>query len=392
MNTQRPRLRKRPRRYYDALGFVLVCSSCSGYSAPKAWSAAPSFVITGGPCSGKTTAIAALPSEVAGWDLLKVPEAATLYFERGGHFPFATPPDASGVHSPADRNLLWEGWLVELKLSLENHAQSAAAADKSHRTALLCDRGIFDSRAYLPSDDEWRQLLSLGGWSEAELLSRYCGVALLDVAPSALYNLGNEARHESYSEALFRGDETWDAWCNAMLRVDRRKQRLDSELVVNSPSFSAGGAPSLRSPVRIANMGADGSDFKSKVSALQDFVTERLESLTAAASSQRRRRSGSGTASSTAGGGGGDRSSRWTMPIDFLVEQADLVATAPDLSAVYPKSVALLRDLQVARKGDSLRRRWLQEGSTRKKPEPISISTPSPVSPPPPPLQKQAPP
>ena len=178
--------------------------------------------------------------------MLKVPEAATLYFERGGRFPFATPPDVSEFFGAGDRNLLWESWLVELKLSLENHAQSAAA--RSGAVALLCDRGIFDSRAYLASDDEWRRLLRLGGWGEAELLSRYCGVACLDVAPSSYYNLGNEARHESYAEALFRGDATWDAWCNAVVRVDSRA-RPAQQLVVPAPP-----PPSpvpLRVPVRV---------------------------------------------------------------------------------------------------------------------------------------------
>ena len=138
--------------HFYFLVFILALSSVAGWQGP-----APTFVVTGGPCSGKTTAIDKLPAELSGWDLLKVPEAATLYFERGGRFPFATPPDVSEFFGAGDRNLLWESWLVELKLSLENHAQSAAARSGGRKTALLCDRGIFDSRAYLASDDEWRR-------------------------------------------------------------------------------------------------------------------------------------------------------------------------------------------------------------------------------------------
>ena len=50
--------------------FLLLLAQTSGY--------APSIVITGGPCSGKTSAIESLPSSIAGFEIIKVPEAATL--------------------------------------------------------------------------------------------------------------------------------------------------------------------------------------------------------------------------------------------------------------------------------------------------------------------------
>ena len=153
-------------------------------TAPSGPPFRPSFVVTGGPCSGKTTAIKALPPVLEGHQLIKVPEAATLYFERGGALPFGTAADASGTYSPAARNLLWEAWLVELKISLENSAHAAGAAllrESGVASAVVCDRGIFDSRAYLVDDAEWAELLRLGRWDEADLLARYDGVACLDV-------------------------------------------------------------------------------------------------------------------------------------------------------------------------------------------------------------------
>ena len=355
--------------------FLLLLAQTSGY--------APSIVITGGPCSGKTSAIESLPSSIAGFEIIKVPEAATLYFERGGRFPFGTPADSSGRFSPLDRNLLWESWLVELKISLENHAHFAAAAKakqadvtNGYGAALICDRGIFDSRAYMASDDDWRKLLHMGGWSEAELLSRYAngGVACLDVAPRQLYNLGNEARHESYTEALFRGDETWDAWSNVVLRVDSRRKRLSSELVVtNRNHFGDSGSSSsddiagtkeqhlsstsLCSPVRIPNMG---SDFQAKTDSLRTFIENRLEGLAVTA---KRQRSGAssldGKQREAPSSSASNFPSLLAMPIEFLVEQADTIATETDLGKVYQQSVTLLRDVQIARRGDSARRRFL---------------------------------
>jgi hypothetical protein len=159
---------------------------------------------------------------------VKVPEAATLYFQRGGALPFGKPLDESGLYTASDRNLLWEAWLVELKISLENHAHAAAAAateDASNPpSALICDRGIFDSRAYMNTDEEWDQLLAIGGWEEGELLGRYSGVVALEVAPETSYNGGNQARLESYEEALEIHKRTVKAWARASSRESTRSR------------------------------------------------------------------------------------------------------------------------------------------------------------------------
>jgi hypothetical protein len=342
---------------------------------------------------------------------LKVPEAATLYFERGGSLPFGTDADLSGEYSPLDRNLLWEAWLIELKISLENAAHAASAArvttvlegDSAASLppcAVVCDRGILDSRAYLSSDAEWEQLLGLAGWDEAELLSRYKGVVCLAVAPEEYYNLGNEARHESFEVAQQRHGATWAAWRNAAERCDARAARqhaddfaaeFDLSGTSRASSSNGGGRHRAPSPVLVANpqdnFGAataysseEGLDemtspFEAKSAALRSCVESTLleHSLSEAASNSRgsifgsgRRHLSSSSSSSSSG--------HWSMPIDFIVAQAHAVATSPHLgshsgssisSSVYARSVALLRGVQSARRGDPEQRKVLAAAQQR---------------------------
>jgi thymidylate kinase len=145
------------------------------------------FSITGGPCAGKTTAMSHLlerQSELfPDYKVTVVPEAATLYHQYGARLPFGTAPSTCGNWSPEQRNLLWEALLCELKRTLE--AETTNAAIKEERpSVVLCDRGIFDSRAYLPGVQEWNDMLELAGWNEANLVSRYDHVFHLAMCPA----------------------------------------------------------------------------------------------------------------------------------------------------------------------------------------------------------------
>lgn len=135
-----------------------------------------SFAITGGPCAGKTTAMSHLLNKQSelfpDYKVTVVPEAATLYHQYGARLPFGTAPSSCGKWSAEQRNLLWEALLCELKRTLE--AETTNAAIKEERPCVvLCDRGIFDSRAYLPGVQAWHELLELAQWDEASLISRY---------------------------------------------------------------------------------------------------------------------------------------------------------------------------------------------------------------------------
>jgi hypothetical protein len=163
--------------------------------------------------------------------VLVVPEAATLYHKYGARLPFASGPSSCGTWSADERNLLWECLLNELKRSLETKCVNevrARARTNSDRYAwpscaaptlrrllarpfwhalwhqepllavtaervpqvpsvllpllqalaarmpsiILCDRGIFDSRAYLPSEESFATMLEMATWTEEEIATR----------------------------------------------------------------------------------------------------------------------------------------------------------------------------------------------------------------------------
>ena len=134
------------------------------------------FPITGGPCAGKTTALAHLLEQDAvlfpDYSVAVVPEAATLYHQYDGRLPFGRPASCCGGDSADYRNLLWELLLNELKRTLETRTVNAALAGP-RPSIVLCDRGIFDSRAYLPTARDWYDMLDLVGWQEDALARRY---------------------------------------------------------------------------------------------------------------------------------------------------------------------------------------------------------------------------
>ena len=68
------------------------------------------FPITGGPCAGKTTALAHLLQHqdtiFPSFNVDVVPEAATLYHQYGARLPFGQPASLCGKITENDRNLV----------------------------------------------------------------------------------------------------------------------------------------------------------------------------------------------------------------------------------------------------------------------------------------------
>ena len=258
-------------------------------------------VVTGGPCSGKTSAIEALPPTTpGGLRVLRVKEAATLYHERGGRLPFAK--------GQGHRNELWEAWLLELKLSLENGARRRAERDARACGAgflVVCDRGTLDSRAYCADEGAWRRVLALGGWRERELVERYAGVVHLGAAPDAAYNTDNSARTESCADARRLGDAVRRGWADAAHAAPR------------PPRFAA----------------VDDVDWDAKLSSCHEAI-DALSSFPAAAVRP--------------------RLADLALPVDFIVRQADRVAASDDLDAFYGASAAVLRHVQRLRRRAAL--------------------------------------
>lgn len=91
-------------------------------------------VLTGGPCGGKTTALAMLKErlESFGFLVVTVPEAATLLF-------------SGGVPAPQDEasTFVFQMHLLRLQRELED-AITTLARGTGRRAVVVCDRGLMD--------------------------------------------------------------------------------------------------------------------------------------------------------------------------------------------------------------------------------------------------------
>lgn len=170
------------------------------------------IVITGGPCSGKTSVIFALRRELSVRAVF-VPEAATLLLEGGFPLP--------GRDLPWSR--LWQNSfqyaIVALQQSLED--ASELQAQNEGKGLLVCDRGLLDGAAYLEGAvGEFVRRFNL---SERQALLRYDRVIHLQSLAAGRPELygkgGNEARFEPVAEALRLEQATFQVWAGHPHRV-----------------------------------------------------------------------------------------------------------------------------------------------------------------------------
>lgn len=164
--------------------------------------------ITGGPCGGKTTAMAEVSERLRsrGVHAFVVPEAATLMFTGG-----ASVLDLS----QEQKSLAFQISLLKTQIALED-AFSRVAGVTNGCAVLLCDRGAMDGRAYM-SPSLWTELLSETKFLEGELRdARYDLVVHMvtaaDGAQEFYTTINNKARRESEREAIAQDRRTRDAW------------------------------------------------------------------------------------------------------------------------------------------------------------------------------------
>lgn len=164
----------------------------------------PRFVITGGPCGGKTSVLAYLARYFTdkGFRVFIVPEAATILIGMG--------------MSPVQKD--FQEQIVKLIIFLENNAyQSALAAQKvGQKPIIICDRGTLDGRAYMPTS-AFEKLLKKIDISIISLRDeRYTGVFHLVTAADgaeSFYTLeNNAARSENPEQARILDIKTQNAW------------------------------------------------------------------------------------------------------------------------------------------------------------------------------------
>lgn len=204
-------------------------STSASHEAPTAHHAAPVYrvVLTGGPCGGKTTALAEISERFRsrGFGVYVVPEAATLLF--GGGCTFA--------EQTLEQITVFQAALLRTQMALEDSFCKVAAA-ASRPSVVLCDRGAMDGRAYM-SPAEWAAMLRKEEWDAVSLRDERYDLVIHMVSAadgaSDFYQLANNAvRTETPTEATVLDRKTQEAWVgHPQLRIiDNRtgfKEKID---------------------------------------------------------------------------------------------------------------------------------------------------------------------
>lgn len=150
------------------------------------------IVITGGPCSGKTTAIEALRREF-GDQITIVPEAATMLLSSG--FPVPGRDCAWTL----EWSIAFQRAVVALQRSLEDTYAFVAKSVP----LLVCDRGLLDGAGYTQGGVE--QFSQMYGVDVPEVIARYEAVVHLESLavshPEKYGKTGNDHRFEPLQEA-----------------------------------------------------------------------------------------------------------------------------------------------------------------------------------------------
>lgn len=166
------------------------------------------FVITGGPCSGKTTAMERLPVFLRerGFRVFIAQEAATMLFVNG-----ASIDDFAKDGCP----YAFQQFVIKTQQTLEDSLYNYAKATQQS-SVILCDRGIMDGSAYIDSDSFQSLLKEVNMDLISARDGRYDAVFhLVSAADGAesFYTLeNNSARSESPEEAKRLDNKTQMVW------------------------------------------------------------------------------------------------------------------------------------------------------------------------------------
>ena len=165
------------------------------------------LVLTGGPCSGKTTAMATIEDELTarGYYVLIVPETATELIANGIR-PFGN----------CLENLPFQEILFEKQLHKEQLYMKVANLLPHDKIIILYDRGLMDNKSYLSSED-FDKLLRNFRTNEIATKDRYDAVFHLVTAANGaeeFYTLeNNSSRTETPEQAREldkKGIENWN--------------------------------------------------------------------------------------------------------------------------------------------------------------------------------------
>ena len=166
------------------------------------------IVLTGGPCGGKTTALARVSSYLRerGFEVFTAPEAFTILASNGFSLDyFAT----EGMDIVTQKTVL--SWQESMEDGLESILKARGLP-----AVLLCDRGIQDGAAYM-EQDRWERVLQTRNWHQVDVREgRYNAVFHMVTAADGaedFYTLeNNDARTETPEQAREMDCKTQKAW------------------------------------------------------------------------------------------------------------------------------------------------------------------------------------
>lgn len=165
----------------------------------------PKIVLTGGPCSGKTSGMTYLTEKLSdyGFTVFVVPETATMITNTG--------IDRRRMSSP-EHIIAYEEAILDAQLFLEEKIEGFVKRIFPYRQpVILLDRGIMDIKAFLPKgyDGRFNRILKGRGLTTVKARDRYTAVIHLVTAAEGaeeFYTLENNAARLESPEAAREAD------------------------------------------------------------------------------------------------------------------------------------------------------------------------------------------
>ncbi|MBI4991891.1 MAG: AAA family ATPase [Candidatus Harrisonbacteria bacterium] len=187
------------------------------------------LVLTGGPCSGKSTAISFLREKLSeqGFEVICVPEVATIVIGAG----------VSPAHLSLEDILIFQEKILKTQIHLENMFADflKMRGNDDEKRVLICDRGCMDVKAYV-SSKQLRIIFKNNDWDKTSLRDqRYDAVFHLITAAEGkeeFYTLeNNAARSETPEQARKLDLKIRKAWLgHPHLRVVDNSTDFDGKL------------------------------------------------------------------------------------------------------------------------------------------------------------------
>ena len=220
------------------------------------------IVLTGGPCAGKTTNLNEIGKYLKQENIpfVTIPETATELIING------IIPNSMNAYD-------FQNIVIKRQLSKEHEAEEYFLNHfaNHNKCVIIYDRGIYDNAAYM-DEVGFHNLLSEYNLRGMSILDNYDMVLdLLSVASckKEAYNLDNEARTETISEAEILDTKTSNAWANHHnLKLISSKVPLeeDTKIVIDYISNVLNEIENQEKVKYLVNI------FKSKLSIYNDFT------------------------------------------------------------------------------------------------------------------------